>query len=148
MKKLVLILAVFLGTVSNAQKIEIKSDFFHQVQFDTITEIKSSLLVEPTDLSESTIIPWDVNLIFDLDKNNLQVNEFHFSDNKFNFIKDVKILNIERVDDAIKLTLADGDFWNFCNIYPKSNKIIFFNIETKIEPNFIHSIYAINYSKP
>jgi hypothetical protein len=147
MKKLVLAFVVAVSSFINAQKIEIKSDFFHQVQFDTITEIKSSSLVEPTDLSESTIIPWDVNLIFDLDKNNLQVNEFHFSDNEFNFIKDVKISNIEKFDDMIKLTLADGDFWNFCNIYPESKKIIFFNIETKIEPNFIHSIYAIDYSK-
>jgi hypothetical protein len=147
MKKLVLAFVVAVSSFINAQKIEIKSDFFHQVQFDTITEIKSSSLVEPTDLSESTTIPWDVNLIFDLDKNNLQVNEFHFSDNEFNFIKDVKISNIEKFDDMIKLTLADGDFWNFCNIYPESKKIIFFNIETKIEPNFIHSIYAIDYSK-
>ena len=147
MKKLVLAFALLIGTFGNAQKIEIKSDLFYQVQFDETTDIKSSSLVEPSELSESAIIPWDVDLIFDLDKNNLQVNEFHFSDNKFNFIKDVKISNIERVDDMIKLTLGDGDFWKFCNIYPESNKIIFFNIETKIEPNFIHSIYAINYSK-
>jgi hypothetical protein len=147
MKKLVLALALLIGTFGNAQKIEIKSDLFYQVQFDEPADIKSSSLVEPSELSEPAIIPWDVNLVFDLDKNNLQVNEFHFSDNKFNFIKDVKISNIERVDDMIKLTLGDGDFWNFCNIYPESNKIIFFNIETKIEPNFIHSIYAINYSK-
>ena len=146
MKKLVLGFALLVGMISNAQKIEIKSEYFHSIQFDTLTKIKQSTLVEPSELSESTIIPWNVDLIFDLDKNNLQINEFHFSENQFNFIKDVKISNIEKGEDFIKLTLADGDFWNFCTIYPTSKKIIFFNIENKIEPNFIHSIYAIDYS--
>ena len=143
MKKLVLGIALVIGMIGNAQKIEVQSEYFFTNSFVDTSQIKQSVLIDPEDISSMNIVPWNVKLIFDLDQKILQVNEFHFSDNKFEFISDIEISYIEQTSDIIKLTLNDNNFWKYCNIYVDSKKIIFFNIETNIQPNFVYGIYAV-----
>jgi hypothetical protein len=145
MKKLFLGFALVVGMIGNAQIFKISSEYFYSIGFDDISEIKQEQLLVDS-ITDNNIIPWNSELVFDLTQNSLAVYEFHFSDKQFEHVRNITITNVEKNNNSIKLTLNDSNFWNQCIIYTDSKKILFFNTETNIQPNFVYGICAVDYN--
>jgi len=143
MKKLMLILVLLVGTISNAQKIEMSVQYFNMISFkDSINESK---LVQPMfdPHFDSTLVLLNLNLVFDLDSNRLITNVYNSIDKKYEFYSSSEFEIISFTDDIATLSLTDPMLYNFCKIYTNAKKIITYNIES----NQIIGIFADTYDE-
>lgn len=127
MKKLVLGVALVIGSFINAQKIEMSIQYFNTVSFQN--DIDASKLVQPEfdPHFDSTLVLLDLNLKFDLDSKQLIRNLHNDVNNTYEFLDSINIIDTKIINNVIYLSLDKNYHYDNCQIYTDSKKIIFYN---------------------
>ena len=131
MKKLVFAFVLAISSFINAQRIEISSLVFNEIE--TFYHIDSLKLGEFSYDSDSTIIG-QFNLVFDLDSKKLIIDE----------IMEIEILSIEKNESNLYLTLNSKEvnglqYFKYCKISVYDKTVSLYD---KSE-DFIYGIYTI-----
>lgn len=144
MKKIILMFVLFVYTKSFSQTFSIKSQYFNTIEFDDTTNIDSRKMISiDYNPYDHTLVHWDVQINFDLDKNTAQFDLSNY-DNSYKFLYILSITSYTKTDDFIEIKFNKSfDVWGFCRIYENQHKIIFFDIESD---NSVIGIYGTEYN--
>lgn len=129
---------------SFSQTFSIKSQYFNTIEFDDTANIDSRKMISiDYNLYDYTLVHWDVQINFNLDKNIAQFDLSNY-DNSYKFLYSLSIASYTKTDAFIEIKFDKSfEVWSFCRIYENQHKIIFFDIESD---NSVIGIYGTEYN--